>query len=163
MINRQSQNSVSRQGFTLIEILIVVVILGILASVVIAQFRDASGDAMRSTFLINGKTFVESAMRFQLDTGQFLEDSSSGALPAGFEQYVQPEKWVGGTPIGGVWDAELNSFAITSALGVHFNGSGATRDDVYMAQIDAAVDDGDLATGSFRQIAGDRYYFIIVD
>ena len=163
MINRQSKNRVYRQGFTLIEILIVVVILGILASIVIAQFRNASDDAVRATFLINGKTFVEAAMRFQLDTGQFLEDSSSGALPAGFEQYVQAEKWVGGTPIGGVWDAELNSFGITSALGVHFNGSGATRDDAYMAQIDAAVDDGDLATGSFRKIAGDRYYFIIAD
>ena len=163
MINRQSKNGVYRQGFTLIEILIVVVILGILASIVIAQFRDASDDAVRATFLINGKTFVESAMRFRLDTGQFLEDSSSGALPAGFEQYVQPEKWVGGTPIGGVWDAELNSFGITSALGVHFNGSGATRDDAYMVQLDAAVDDGDLATGGFRKIAGDRYYFIIAD
>ena len=163
MINRQSKNRVYRQGFTLIEILIVVVILGILASIVIAQFRDASDDAVRATFLINGKTFVESAMRFRLDTGQFLEDSSSGALPAGFEQYVQAEKWVGGTPIGGVWDAELNSFGITSALGVHFNGSGATRDDAYMVQLDAAVDDGDLATGGFRKIAADRYYFIIAD
>ncbi len=163
MINRPSQNGVFRQGFTLIEILIVVVIVGILASIVIAQFRDASDDSMRATFLINGKTFVEAAMRFQLDTGQFLEDSSSGALPAGFEQYVQPEKWVGGTPIGGVWDAELNSFGITSALGVHFNGAGVTRDDVYMSQIDAAIDDGDLATGGFRRIAGDRYSFIIVD
>ncbi len=163
MINRASQNRVYRQGFTLIEILIVLVIVGILASIVIAQFRDASDDAVRSAFLINGKTFVESAMRFQLDTGQFLEDSGSGFLPAGFEQYIQPEKWIGGTPIGGVWDAEPNSFGITSALGVHFNGTGATREDAYMAQLDAAVDDGDLATGSFRQIAGDRYYFIIVD
>ena len=83
MINRQSQNGVYRQGFTLIEILIVVVILGILASVVIAQFRNASDDAVRATFLTNGKTFIESAMRFKLYTGQFLEDSSSGAyLPA---------------------------------------------------------------------------------
>jgi len=163
MINRQSQNGVYRQGFTLIEILIVLVILGILASVVIPQFRNASDDAMRATFLINGKTFVESAMRFQLDTGQFLEDSSSGALPAGFEQYVQPEKWVGGTPIGGVWDAELNSFGITSALGVHFNGTGATRDDAYMKEIDSAVDNGDLSSGFFRKLADERYYFVLLD
>ena len=163
MINRSSKSRVSRQGFTLIEILIVIVILGILATVVIAQFRNAGDDAMKSTFLINGKTFVESAMRFQLDTGQFLEDSGSGALPAGFEQYVQAEKWVGGTPIGGVWDVELNDNGITSGIGVHFNGAGVTRDDLYMQGIDAMVDDGDLATGGFRQIAADRYYFIIAD
>ena len=163
MINRPSHNKFYRQGFTLIEILIVVVILGILASVVLGQIGNAVDDAAKAAFVTNGKTFVESAMRFQLDTGEFLEDSSSGALPAGFEQYVQPENWVGGTPIGGVWDAELDSFGITSALGVHFDGSGVTRDDAYMAQLDAVVDDGDLVTGSFRKIDGDRYYFIIAD
>ncbi len=37
-----------RHGFTLIEILIVVVILGILAAIVIPQFTDAAGEANRS-------------------------------------------------------------------------------------------------------------------
>ncbi|MHC4765507.1 MAG: type IV pilin protein, partial [Planctomycetota bacterium] len=37
-----------RQGFTLIEILIVVVILGILAAIVIPQFTDASQEAAAS-------------------------------------------------------------------------------------------------------------------
>ena len=37
-----------RQGFTLIEILIVVVILGILAAIVIPQFTDASREAATS-------------------------------------------------------------------------------------------------------------------
>ena len=77
--------------------------------------------------------------------------------------YVQQNKWEGGTPVGGVWDAELNSFGLTSSIGVHFNGTGRTRDDTYMRQIDAAMDDGDLATGSFRKIAGDRYYMVVVE
>ncbi len=164
MINRPSHNKSYRQGFTLIEILIVVVILGILASVVLGQFGNAADDAARSTFVTNGKTFVESAMRFQLDTGQFLEDSSCGDLPNGFEDYVQAERWEVVTPIGGLWDAEFNDTGVTSAIGVHFHGgAGATRDDAYMAQIDAVVDDGDLAAGGFRKIGGGRYYFIIAD
>jgi|TARA_B100000959_G_scaffold286307_1_gene364404 general secretion pathway protein G len=38
-------NSIIRRGFTLIEILIVVVILGILAAVVVPQFTNAADDA----------------------------------------------------------------------------------------------------------------------
>ncbi len=150
-------------GFTLIEILIVVVILGVLAAIVIPQFTDASEDAQRQAFITSGLTFAKAAVRFQLDTGAYPEDSGSGTLPAGFGDYITYNQWVGGTPIGGVWDSENNSFGIISALGVHFNGTGATRDDAYMQEIDAVVDDGVLATGFFRKIAATRYYFIVLD
>jgi prepilin-type N-terminal cleavage/methylation domain-containing protein len=163
-MNTQHHNSnVIRNGFTLIEILIVVVILGLLAATVIAQFLGATEDAERTAFIANGNIFREQAKHYQLDNGVFLDDASSGELPQGFGYYVQQDKWEGGTPIGGVWDSELNSFGLTSSLGVHFNGVGETRDDAYMQQIDAAMDDGDLATGSFRKIAGDRYYMVVVE
>ena len=45
-----------RRAFTLIEILIVVVILGILAAIVIPQFTDASQEAMRSSLLTQLQT-----------------------------------------------------------------------------------------------------------
>src|SRR3954464_9824606 len=38
-----------KSGFTLIEILIVVIILGILAAIVIPQFSSASGDAKKAS------------------------------------------------------------------------------------------------------------------
>ena len=41
----------TRKGFTLIEILIVVIILGILAAIVIPQFTNASKDAKRSSLV----------------------------------------------------------------------------------------------------------------
>ena len=44
-----SARRLTRHGFTLIEILIVVIILGILAAIVIPQFSSASGDARRSS------------------------------------------------------------------------------------------------------------------
>lgn len=43
----------ARRGFTLVEILIVVIILGILAAVVIPQFADASSDAKLSALQTN--------------------------------------------------------------------------------------------------------------
>lgn len=40
----------SNKGFTLVEILIVVIILGILAAIVIPQFTEASNEATQSSF-----------------------------------------------------------------------------------------------------------------
>ncbi len=140
-----------------------VVILGILAAIVIAQFRDVTQDAEQQAFISSGRIFADASVRFWLDNGVYLEDSSSGDLPVGFGDYINYNQWEGGTPIGGVWDSENNSFGFTHCLGVHFDGSGETRDDAYMQVSDANIDDDDLTTGYFRKIAGDRYYYIVAE
>jgi general secretion pathway protein G len=43
------QSKQNRRGFTLVEILIVVIILGILAAIVLPKFANASGDAKRNS------------------------------------------------------------------------------------------------------------------
>ncbi len=149
-------------GFTLIEILIVLAILGILTGIVLSQFVDVTEDAERQAFITSGRTFAEAAERFNLDNGFYPEDSASGALPTGFGDYITYNQWEGGTPIGGVWDSDHN-FGISSAIGVHFDGTGTTRDDTYMQGIDSAVDDGDLSSGFFRKLAAERYYFVLLD
>ena len=82
-----------RAGFTLIEILIVVVILGIITSIVIAHFAGATVDAERAAFISSGRTFKDAATRYWLDNGVYLEDASSGVLPTGFDPYVLEQAW----------------------------------------------------------------------
>ena len=150
------------KGFTLIEILVVVVILGILAAIVLPRFTDAFTDSESSAFATAIKTFASAEGVYRAKTGSFLEDSASGVCPAGLEPYVDEDRWESPTPIGGVWDAELNSFGIISGFGVHFQ-AGPRKDDAFMQEVDAMMDDGNLATGGFRKIADDRYYFIVLD
>lgn len=150
-------------GFTLIEILIVVSILAGLAAIVLPLFADAIGGAEQTAFIADMRVFIDAATIYTEDTGLYLEDSSSGDLPTGWDPYVKASAWTSTTPIGGVWDFELDSHGIKSAFGVHFDGTGATRNNTYMQQIDVIFDDGDLTTGGFRQIAADRYYFILED
>jgi prepilin-type N-terminal cleavage/methylation domain-containing protein len=151
-----------RQGFTLIEILVVVVILGVLASIVIAQFTGVSDDTERTAFITSGKIFVEAAHRYHLDHGSF-PNGAPGQLPDGFGDYVTAHQWESVTPIGGLWDSAEHAFGFTAALGV-FYGAGAPsphRDDDYMRQIDEAIDDGDLSTGSFQRVAATRYFWVV--
>ncbi len=150
-------------GFTLVEILIVVIILGILAAIVLPLFADASNGARQTAFVADVKIFNTAAQLYTLDNNEFLEDSSSGTIPSGFENYIEEDKWLAGTPINGVWDAENTSYGITSAFGVHFNNAGERKDDAYMLEIDRIFDDNNLATGAFRKIADDRYYYVLAN
>lgn len=152
---------VRRRGFTLIEILIVVLILGILAAVVVASLNTTTDDAKKNAFAASIKIFANASMRYAVDTGAYVGDGSSGQVPAGFAPYINSNSYTSVTPIGGVWDTEYNSYGIISAVGVHFNGQGETRDDAYMAEIDAILDDGDLSTGAFRKLGAGRYYWVI--
>lgn len=151
------------RAFTLVEILIVVVILGVLASIVAAQFTGATRTSRQGAFLTNLQTFVKQAEIYQARSGQYPDDASSGELPLAFVGLIHPADWENGTPIGGVWDAELDEHGIASAIGVHFNGQGLTRDDAYMSEVDALFDDGDVGAGLFRRIAADRYYYVIAE
>lgn len=151
-----------KHGFTLVEILIVVVILGILASVIVPSYVGAADETARGAFIADLKIFGDAAALYYARTGGFLEDSASGELPGGFDEYIEPRAWIGGTPIGGVWDSEADDTGgVASAIGVHFDGTGKTRDDEYMLVIDQTFDDGDLDDGMFRKLAADRYYYII--
>lgn len=150
------------RGFTLVEILIVVVILGILAAIVVPRFAGASDEARQVAFITELKIFADAAEYFTAREGAFLEDSSTGDIPAGFEDYIKTDGWLDGTPIGGRWDAELNENGITSGIGVHFQGDNPGDD--FMRQIDERFDDGDLSTGVFRQLTdSNRFYWVIAE
>ena len=114
-----------------------------------------------TTFISNIRGFSVGADRYRAATGQFLENSASGVMPTGLEDFVDLHSWDRSTPIGGLWDSELNSLGITSAIGVHFQGDDPG--DAYMTDVDARFDDGDLTTGAFRKLAAERFYLVLVE
>jgi type II secretion system protein G len=74
----------SKRGFTLVEILIVVIILGILAAIVIPQFTNASQDARKSSLVSQLQTLRSQIELFKLQHGDALPNligGTDGATP----------------------------------------------------------------------------------
>ena len=68
------------RAFTLIEVLIVVVILGLLAAIVSISFRDAVTNTRQSAFVTDLHNFSAAAEYYVADTGQPVAGRSSGRL-----------------------------------------------------------------------------------
>jgi len=151
-----------RSAFTLIEILIVVVILGLLASIVLPQFRGVTAEARRAAFVYSAQIFVAAAKRYELDYGEY-PDAANGALPDVFGDYIQSVTWERDTPIGGQWQARSPIGSVAAAIGVRYQGTDPDHDPALMQAIDEVVDDGDLNTGAFRAFGGGRYFFVLAE
>jgi len=82
----------AKSGFTLVEILIVVVILGILAAIVIPQFTDASSEARLSSLTSDLQT-----MRSQIELYKIQHsDDLPGAGTATFVQAMTGQTDING-------------------------------------------------------------------
>jgi len=69
----------NRKGFTLVEILIVVIILGILAAIVIPQFTSASSDARQSSLTSQLQTIRSQVELYKLQHGDAYPTSDGTA------------------------------------------------------------------------------------
>ena len=71
----------AKRGFTLIEILIVVVILGILASIVIPQFTNAADEANNAGVRTQLQTLRSQVELYRAENGEYPDLSANGWTP----------------------------------------------------------------------------------
>ena len=81
------------RGFTLVEILIVVVILGILAAIVIPQFTDASTEAKESSLMSDLQTVRSQIQLYKIQHNDNFPGIANGThtASAGFEASLTAE------------------------------------------------------------------------
>jgi general secretion pathway protein G len=107
----------ARSGFTLVEILIVVIILGILAAIVIPQFTDASTQARLSSLKSNLQT-----MRSQIELYKVQHTDTPPTSAATFNAQMTVVGTDGYGPYLQVVPAnpfnDSNSIAAAAAVGV---------------------------------------------
>jgi general secretion pathway protein G len=101
----------ARKGFTLVEILIVVVILGILAAIVIPQFSQASTEARESNLISNLQSVRAQIELYRIQHLDCVPETSALAAPT--NQSTFTEALTGYTDINGnaLTKVEADAFA----------------------------------------------------
>src|SRR5438067_5963842 len=74
------RNRTRKGGFTLVEILIVVIILGILAAIVIPQFSSASNDARKSSLASTAQTMRSQIALYRLQHNDVLPGTGASGF-----------------------------------------------------------------------------------
>ena len=133
-------------GFTLVEIMIVVAIIGVLAAIAIPSFMKARTTSQNTAF-INDLRIIEGAInQYIIENKGYPADQDAGVMPPELAPYLPNMNWTNDTAIGGKWDYAYNVWGITCGIGVW----RPSRTDTEMAQL-----------GSFSHM-GDEYVEIIV-
>ena len=94
MIIRMKKQIASESGFTLIELMVVVIILGILAGLVIPRIMERPGEAKQTKAKIQIESLETAIMLYKLDSGRY-PDTEQGleALVQIPETGIIPTKW----------------------------------------------------------------------
>ena len=93
-----------KKGFTLVEIMIVVVIIGLLAALAIPAFQRVRDTARVNSFLNDIRVLEYAFEVYTLEEGSWPEDVHGGVMPPEMEGLFSEELFTEPTPIGGIWD-----------------------------------------------------------
>ena len=144
-------------GFTLVEIMIVVVIIGLLAAMAIPAFKRVRDRSLASRVANDFRIFTDAFQMYTLDNGMYPPDNTRGVVPDGMADYLDVEVWTGETPIGGNYNWEMGVQGVTAAVSVQ----GVSVENDVLELIDSMMDDGDLSGGIVRSRGGEGVMLVI--
>jgi type IV pilus assembly protein PilA len=141
-------------GFSLVEIMVVVVIIGLLAAIAIPAFRTYQTRSQATSVANNFRTYAAAFEIYATEHGVWPEDTNEGIIPP--EMEGQLPRFLEQSVVGGSWDWEKEILGVTAGISlVNSNGSRAMFE-----RVDKILDDGNLSTGRFFG-NNDRYTYAL--
>jgi prepilin-type N-terminal cleavage/methylation domain-containing protein len=151
------RSPVPPRGFTLVEIMVVVVIIGLLAAIAIPAFQEARRSTVATRVATDLKVFSEAFALYALEHGVYPPDVTPGVIPPLMVGHL-PSSFTRATPAGGFYDWDYQQFGVTAGVSVFSPTAGI---DV-MQRVDRILDDGNLTSGRFRERSS-GYILVIED
>lgn len=148
--------TVQGRAFTLVEIMVVVVIIGLLAAMALPAFQRVKQSAVSKRYINDARQIRDAAERYAMENGNF-PPNGIGALHPSLQGYVPNSVFAATTtPLGGVWDWDYQQDGFTASISVYL----FTVSDAQLRDIDRTIDDGNLNTGLFRKISSKAVWII---
>lgn len=155
MTSRLQRHPVRPDAFTLVEIMIVVVIIGLLAAMAIPAFKRVQRAAISKRYLNDVRQIRDAVERYTLENGSYPPNGEAGLHPS-LNGYVPDSVRRSSTPLGGVWDWDYQQSGVTAMVSVW----NFTASDEQLLDIDRTIDDGNLSSGIFRKANGKASYIM---
>jgi prepilin-type N-terminal cleavage/methylation domain-containing protein len=146
----------SAPGFTLVEIMIAVVIIGLLAMVAVPAIARTQRASQNNRFISDLRVFAQAFESSAMENGNWPPNAGDGVIPTGMTGSFRRATWINRTSVGGRWNWDFNNSGVTAAVAAN----NVTAPDLQMTLIDRRIDDGNLATGLFRK-AGTRFLYVL--
>ena len=140
------------RGFTLVEIMVVVVIIGLLAALAIPAMKRVQRATQNNRAANDFRVFAQAFEVYSTTNGTWPNNVAAGvipSLPVPMTGDFKSDTWQSETVIGGRWNWDQGNFGFAAGISI----SNFTCDDAQLAEIDAKIDDGDLTTGNFQKVA----------
>lgn len=102
-------------GFTLVEIMVVVVVISLLAAIAVPSFRRIQRKAKTTAIANDFRVFGAAFDTYAQETGRWPADTAVGVFPAAMAQRINQTAWQRKTPMGGKynWEYHRNHFGVT--------------------------------------------------